>query len=356
MRLTIQPFTVHKRFPLTISRGTTAENTNLWVKIAADGIEGWGEASPFSVIKENSVNREQLQQELTNIIPSLEKFSPLQRQEIETVLLDHNIHSSLRAAVDTALYDWLGKKVNLPLWKLWGLKGDRSFFTSVTIGISSPEKAVERVNNWLNFMTVKLLKIKLGSPEGMEADQAMILAIREAVPHLSLTVDANGGWTLKEAIEMSNWLAQQNVKYIEQPLEVGDEGNLPQLYQRSPLPIFVDESCFKSEDIIQLSPYIHGINIKLMKAGGLSEVIRMITIAKACKLQIMYGCYSDSCLANTAMTHLAAYADYLDLDSHLNLIDDPFQGVSLEEGKLMLNDSPGLGVGISQKAGGRRQE
>ncbi|MDJ0730453.1 MAG: dipeptide epimerase [Crocosphaera sp.] len=346
MRLTIQPFTVHKRFPLTISRGTTAKNTNLWLKIESEGIEGWGEASPFSVIKENSINSEQLQQELTPIIPSLEKFNPLQRQDIETVLLESNLHSSLQAAIDTALYDWLGKKVNLPLWKLWGLNGDRLFSTSVTIGISSPEKAVERVRNWLNFMDVKLLKIKLGSKDGIDADKAMILAIRQATPHLPLTVDANGGWRLKEGIEMSDWLAKQNVKYIEQPLEVGDEGNLPQLYQRSPLPIFVDESCFKSEDIIKLSPYIHGINIKLMKAGGLSEVMRMIAIAKACKLQVMYGCYSDSSLANTAMTHLAAYADYLDLDSHLNLIDDPFQGISLKQGKLMLNDLPGLGVGM----------
>lgn len=193
-------------------------------------------------------------------------------------------------------------------------------------------------------MDAKILKIKLGSSEGIEADKAMILAIRQEIPHLPLTVDANGGWNLKEAILMSDWLATQNVKYIEQPLAVGEEGNLPQLYERSPLPIFVDESCFKSEDILTLSPYIHGINIKLMKAGGLSEVMRMIAIAKACKLKIMYGCYSDSCLANTAMCQLAPYADYLDLDSHLNLLDDPFQGVSLKEGRLLLNNLPGLGV------------
>lgn len=344
MRLTIQPFTVHKRFPLTISRGTTASNTNLWVKIESDGIEGWGEASAFSVVKDNKISSDQLQKDFIQIIPILDKFYPLQRQEIETVLLENNIHSSLRAAIDTALYDWLGKKTNLPLCKLWGLKSDRLFPISVTIGISSPEKAVERLKNWLNFMDVNLLKIKLGSPEGIEADKAMILAIRKETPHLPLTVDANGGWTLKEAIDMSDWLEKQNVKYIEQPLNIGDEGNLPQLYQRSPLPIFIDESCFNSEDIIKLSPHIHGINIKLMKAGGLSEVIRMIAIAKACKLQVMYGCYSDSSLANTAMTHLATYADYLDLDSHLNLIDDPFQGVTLKEGKLMLSHLPGLGV------------
>ncbi|MEA5533053.1 dipeptide epimerase [Crocosphaera sp. XPORK-15E] len=344
MRLTIQPFTVHKRFPLTISRGTTAQTTNLWLKIESDGIEGWGEASPFSVIKETSTNSEILQQELTEIIPILERFSPLDRQEIENVLIESNLNSSLRAAIDTALYDWLGKKVNLPLWKLWGLNRDKIVPTSVTIGISSPEKAVERVRNWLNFMDAKVLKIKLGSTDGIEADKAMILAIREATPHIPLTVDANGGWNLKDAIYMIDWLVTQNVRYIEQPLNVGDEGNLPQLYQRSPLPIFADESCFNSEDIIKLSPYIHGINIKLMKAGGLTEVMRMIAIAKACKLQIMYGCYSDSILANTAMCHLAPYADYLDLDSHLNLIDDPFDGVTLEEGKLMLNNLPGLGV------------
>ncbi len=344
MRLSFQPFTIHKRFPLTISRGTTAENTNLWVKIESEDIEGWGEASPFSVSKEKKINAEILQQELIKISSIIEQFTPLQRQEIETVLLENNITSSLRAAIDTALHDWLGKKVNLPLWKLWGLNCDRLVPISVTIGISSPEKAIERVRNWLDFMDVKLLKIKLGSPDGIEADKAMILAIRQQTPHLPFTVDANGGWSLKDAIYMSDWLAQQNVKYIEQPLNVGDEGNLSQLYKRSPLPIFVDESCFNSEDIIKLSPFIHGINIKLMKAGGLTEVMRMISIAKACKLQIMYGCYSDSSLANTAMSHLAPYANYLDLDSHLNLIDDPFQGVNIKEGKLMLNNLPGLGI------------
>ena len=344
MRLSIQPFTVHKRFPLTISRGTTAYNTNLWIKIVAENIEGWGEASPFSITKDNKKNSQQLQQELEAILPRLEKFSPLDRQKINQFLIESHLHPSLRAAIDTALHDWLGKRVGLPLWKLWGLNCDRIVPTSVTIGISSPEKAKERVRNWLNFMEVKLLKVKLGSPEGIEADQAMILAIREETPHLTLTVDANGGWNLPEAIQMSHWLATHNVEYIEQPLAVGNEGNLPQLSERSPLPIFVDESCFQSEDIPKLAPYVHGINIKLMKAGGLSEVMSMIAIAKACKLQIMYGCYSDSSLANTALSHLAPFADYLDLDSHLNLIDDPFEGVTLQGSRLLPNNLPGLGV------------
>lgn len=344
MRVTFDLFTVHKRFALTISRGTYTENTNIGLKIESEGVEGLGEATPFSVVNGKEKNSEQLQQELEKLIPIIEPFHPLENQEIEGILKQNNVSSSLRAAIDTALYDWVGKKVNLPLWKIWGLNRDRIPPTSVTIGISSPEKAVERVRNWLNFMDAKVLKIKLGSPDGIEADKAMLLAIRQECPNLPLTVDANGGWNLKEAILMSEWLATQNVKYIEQPFAVGEESNLPQLYQRSPLPIFIDESCFNSEDIITYSPSIHGINIKLMKAGGLSEVMRMIAIAKACKLQIMYGCYSDSSLANTALCHLAPYADYLDLDSHLNLIDDPFQGVSLERGRLVLNNLPGLGV------------
>ncbi|HAC61947.1 MAG TPA: dipeptide epimerase [Cyanothece sp. UBA12306] len=344
MHLTFESFTVNKRFPLTISRGTYSENTNIWLRIESEGIEGWGEATPFSVVSGGGKNNDQLQQELQSIIPLIEIFEPLQSQEIETVLKKNKVTSSLRTAIDLALHDWLGKKVNLPLWKIWGLNRDRIVPTTVTIGISSPEKARERVRNWLNFVDVKLLKIKLGSPEGIEADKSMILAIREESPHLPLTVDANGGWNLKDAISMSDWLATQNVKYIEQPFAVGDEGNLPQFYQRSPLPIFIDESCFNSQDILKLYPCIHGINIKLMKAGGLKEVMSMIALAKACKLQIMYGCYSDSSLANTALSHLAPYADYLDLDSHLNLIDDPFEGATLEAGRLLPNNLPGLGV------------
>ena len=143
---------------------------------------------------------------------------------------------------------------------------------------------------------------------------------------------------------MCNWLPSVGVKYVEQPLPRGEEKSLPELKERSPLPIFVDESCLTSYDIPQLAGCVHGINIKLMKAGGLTEVMRMIHTARAYGLQVMFGCYSDSSLANTAAAHLSPLADYLDLDSHLNLIDDPFTGVVLKEGRVVPNDKPGLGV------------
>ncbi|AFY76273.1 enolase superfamily enzyme related to L-alanine-DL-glutamate epimerase [Pleurocapsa sp. PCC 7327] len=344
MQISVETFTVNKRFPLTISRGTTAQTTNILVRIEQDEIEGWGEASPFSIVREDRKNTDELLKELEQIIPTLEKYSSLDRQEIEKKLQEMQVSSSLRAAIDTALHDWLGKRAGLPLWRLWGLNRDRIVPTSVTIGINTPQGARKRVKDWIALMGAKLLKVKLGSPEGIEADRAMLLAIREEAPHAQLTVDANGGWNLEGAMEMCDWLAQQGVKYVEQPLPVGEEKNLSQLRSRSPIPIFVDESCFSSGDIPRLANCADGINIKLMKAGGLTEVMRSIHVAKACGLQIMFGCYSDSSLANTAMSHLAPLADYLDLDSHLNLADDPFAGAILEEGRLLPNDLPGLGV------------
>ncbi|MFM6663955.1 MAG: enolase C-terminal domain-like protein, partial [Microcystis panniformis] len=169
------------------------------------------------------------------------------------------------------------------------------------------------------------------------------------VPHLPLTVDANGGWQFSDAVKMCQWLKEKGVIYVEQPLSAGQERDLIDLYQKSPLPIFVDESCFSSQDIPKLADRVHGINIKLMKAGGLAEVQRMIHIAQACRLQIMFGCYSDSSLANTALAHLGPLVNYLDLDSHLNLRDDPFTGLSLERGRLQPNNLPGLGVSLRTK-------
>lgn len=344
MQISLAPFTVNKRFPLTISRGTTAQTTNILVTIKHDEIGGWGEASPFSIVQEDRKNTDRLIQEFQQIVPILEKYHPLQRQEIEEKLKELQVSSSLRAAFDTALHDWMGKKAGLPLWRLWGLNRDRIVPISVTVGINTPQGARERVKNWIDLMGAKILKIKLGNADGIEADRAMLLAVREEAPNAILTVDANGGWNLEESITMCEWLAQQGVKYVEQPLPVGEEEKLLELYARSPLPIFVDESCFSSRDIPRLANCVHGINIKLMKTGGLSEAMRTIQVAKACGLQVMFGCYSDSILANTAMSHLSPLADYLDLDSHLNLVNDPFVGAILEAGRLLPNDLPGLGV------------
>lgn len=343
MEISITPFTVHKKVPLTISRGTTAESTNLWVRIIADQVEGWGEATPFSV-EAHKQTTQVIQQELAGLMPVLEPLHPLQRQQIEPFL--ESVGSATRAAIDMALHDWLGKHVGLPLWQLWGLDCNLIGPTAVTVGLSKPEAACQRWQQWLaQVPSVKSIKVKLGSPDGIQADQAMLSALLAQLPHgIKISVDANGGWQLDGAIEMANWLAERGVTYIEQPLPVALDTKLGALSARSPLPIFVDESCFTSQDIPRLAEHIQGINIKLMKAGGVSEALRMIHTARACQLQVMFGCYSDSALSNTALAHLAPLADHLDLDSHLNLVDDPFQGATIQAGRLLPSEAPGLGV------------
>ena len=201
-----------------------------------------------------------------------------------------------------------------------------------------------RLKDWQNTLDLEILKLKLGNPEGIEADQLMIEAIRQVAPQIRITVDANGGWSFEDAVYMSQWLEKQGVEYIEQPLPVTLDHQLAALSQASPLPIFVDESCFTSADVPRLAKSVAGVNIKIMKTGGLTEAIQTIQTARACGLKIMFGCYSDSILANTAMAHLAPYADYLDLDSHLNLTNDPFVGATIEAGRLIPNNQPGLGV------------
>ncbi|MGL5872887.1 MAG: dipeptide epimerase, partial [Xenococcaceae cyanobacterium] len=141
MHITSEKFTVRKRFALTISRGTTSQTTNLWVRLEEDGIEGWGEASPFAVVEGEREDIDELLSQFKYIVPKLEQYSAWDRQSIEEILLKEKIFSSLRAAIDMALHDWLGKVAGLPLWRMWGLDRSRIVPISVTIGISSPENA-----------------------------------------------------------------------------------------------------------------------------------------------------------------------------------------------------------------------
>jgi L-Ala-D/L-Glu epimerase len=358
MKITAQPFTVHKRFALTISRGTTAQTTNVWVEIEQDGIVGWGEASPFSV-GEAPQTTEVIVAQLQAVVPALAPVTPWEQQRIEQILATHHLVSAARTAIDIALHDWRGKCLGLPLWKLWGLNVQtegatchllNSPATSVTIGISSPEAAQKRLLDWLTVTEVKAVKVKLGSPDGIEADRTLLKAVLEVTPAAAkVSIDANGGWQLDDAIALSHWLADQGITYIEQPLPRGQEADLPVLHERSPLPIFVDESCWTSADIPKLRDRVHGINIKLMKSGGLTEALRMVHTAQACGLEVMLGCYSDSSLANTAAAHLIPFATHVDLDSHLNLLDDPFIGAQIHQGGLTLSDRPGLGCVMNSK-------
>jgi L-Ala-D/L-Glu epimerase len=342
--LDIARYTLKKRVPLTISRGTSTHSSVYWLRWQEEGVEGWGEMVPFS-IDEHPQTLDVLDAAIEVHRGWLAAASARDRLEIERRMRAEAAPSALIAAVNLALYDWIGKRVMQPVWRLMGLTTNTGPLTSVTIGISSPDTAAQRVLQWLEVGDVRAFKVKLGSPAGAEADRAMFLAVEAVLPTgARVSVDANGGWSLETAIAMSAWLAQRDVDHIEQPLRRGQEADLPALHERSPLPIMVDESCRSSEELLPLVGAIDGINIKLMKCGGLDGALRLIAAARAHGLRILVGCYGNSALANTAAAQLGGLVDYLDLDSHLNLEDDPFRGAVLREGRLQLSTSPGFGV------------
>lgn len=339
MKLTTQRIPLVKRRPLTISRGTIAGSENLLVTLEHDGIVGWGEVAPGGLLSDSADSAEA---GLAEIAEALSEIAPWERQRVEEIADGRG--GATRAALDMACWDWLGKKVNLPVWRLLGLDRSRIVKTSVTVGINPPEIAAEQAREWIARTGARVLKIKLGSPDGIGADRAIFSAVREAAgPGATLRVDANGGWSVEGARSMLAWLAERGCEYAEQPLARGAEADLAAL-RPSPLPVFVDESVAVAADVPRVASSVDGVNLKLMKTGGLSEALRLIHTTRAHGLRLMIGCMGESALAITAATQIAPLVDFLDLDSHLNLTNDPFIGAVWEEGKVTPTDAPGLGV------------
>jgi L-Ala-D/L-Glu epimerase len=344
MKISTEIIKVDKIVPLKISRGVSSTTTFVLVKIQHEGLEGLGEATPFSLNSTVDASVDATLNDVQRLAEAVVDCSPYDRQQIFNLADQLEISSSVRAAYDMAMYDWLGKKCGLPLWKMWGLSPARIQRTSLTIGIMAPEEGLNRLELWRKIVPVHQLKVKLGSPEGIEADKALVAALRGKEASIPLMVDANGGWSLSDAISMSAWLKEQGVLYIEQPLAEIDDSLLPELSKHSALPIFVDESCKSAQDITRLSGCIAGINIKQMKCGGLTNALGLIATARASGLKVMVGCYGETSLAITAMAHLTPLVDYVDLDSHLNLKGDPFEGAAYVDGRIVPSEGNGLGV------------
>ncbi len=344
MKLTFHPFEVHKSVPLAISRGTQATSRGWEVRVLHDGIEGLGEASEFS-IPGHEQTADTVQAALELAVPLLRSASPWQRMEVESMLRQHSIESSAINGIDMALYDWMGKATQQPVWRLLGLSSEVRVANSVTIGISSPESAQQRLVRWLEVGVIRAVKIKMGGKDGVLEDQARLEAIKKLVPESTrIGVDANGGWSTADALTMCRWLADQGVDHVEQPTAPGDLAALRSVHYGSPIPVLADEACLTSRDIPAMAGACSGINIKLSKCGGISEALRMIATARAHGMKVMLGCYSQTSLGNSAANQLASLVDYIDLDSHLNLKRDPFVGCRFEDGYLHNRDLPGLGV------------
>jgi muconate cycloisomerase len=233
----------------------------------------------------------------------------------------------------------------MPLHRLLGLPREQ-VETSVTVGLNSPEVTHDRVREILERTGARCLKIKLGSPEGMDYDKQHFSAAAEASAAFRprLRVDANGGWDVPRAQAMLRWLAERGVDYVEQPLVEGNEAELPLVFENRPLPIFVDESCRFSNDVVHVADSCDGVNLKLMKCGGITEALRIVATARAHGLKTMIGCMSESSVAIAAGASMGALFDHIDLDSHLNLNPDPATGAPLIDGCIVPLEAPGHGA------------
>ena len=340
MKFSHRVIEVKRLFPLTISRGTTARAKNLFVFVEKEGVSGCGEAAigtgaPDDLYLQAPQMLEQLVQE-TSGRSFLEIWEEGFRREIPMAAL---------AALDIALWDWMGMKTGLPLYRLFGLPKP-AIPTSVTIGIEPKEVVRDRVPKVIEIAGAKALKIKLGSPQGQDHDREIFFTAKEAAePYgVKLRADANGGWDVPRAIESMKWLAEGGCDYIEQPLAKGAEDELPFIFENRPMPIFVDESVQTSFDIPKIIGKCDGVNMKLMKTGGLTDGLRVLHACRALGLGTMIGCMSDSSIAIAAGAAVTGICDHIDLDNHFNLDPDPATGVDMIEGVVMPRDVPGHGA------------
>jgi len=316
-----------------IARGSRTTQSVVQVELEHEGIVGRGEAAPVYYRGETT---ESAREFLTTAAPALVGDDPFALEDIEERLEDVEGEAAGKAALDAALHDWIGRRLELPLWRLLGLSPTAPP-TSYTIGIDSVEGTRDRAHRARDF---RALKVKVGGAEDLERLEAV-----RAVSDAALRVDANEGWTLESARQLMPELVRLEVEFVEQPFPAADRDSFLALRELHPrLPVIVDEGCQKLSDVAPAAAYADGINVKLAKSGGVREAVRMIHAARALGLRVMLGCMVESQLGVAPAAAIASLADWVDLDGHLLLADQPYTGLRFEEGRVLPGAAPGLGV------------
>lgn len=320
--------------PFRISRGVEYTVPIIVVAIQHGEHTGYGEASPDEYYGESP----------ETVLACLARFSELLGDDpfaLEDISRRLNksirLNPAAKAAVDMALYDLMGKTLGVPLYKLLGLSAAKTPRTSFTLGIDSPAEMAKKA---LAAREYPIYKVKVGTRHDLDN----IKAIREVAPTTIIRVDANTAWSPKEAIRMIHALTPYHIEFVEQPSAAHDLAGLKLIRENVDIPIMADESCVTVEDIPRIVGCVDGIVLKLMKCGGLRHALKMISVARAHNLKIMLGCMIESSLAITAAAHLTPLVDYADLDGNLLINNDPYEGVKVTDGKLILPETPGLGV------------
>ena len=337
VKITWKYHTLKLSHPFTISRETKTIRIINLIKAQWGDYTGFGEINPQKYYRETPDNVKKC----LTILKNLPEFSPESFDDlVECLPLLFPENRSVRTAIEVAFYDIMAKIQKEPLFKYLGLPKPVNKTTSFTIGIDSESMIKRKIDEAEEF---PLLKVKLGTVQDYE-----LLNYIKKITDKQICVDINEGWSREEAMKNFEWLYKFKVLFIEQPLPAGDEEGIRLLRENTDIPIIADEALRTSDDIESIKDIYDGINIKLIKCGGLSEAVRMIKMAKKYNLKIMIGCFIESSLLVTAAAHLSGAADFLDLDGNLLIKNDPFIGVKVNRGIIELPLNPGLGIKLSE--------
>ena len=335
MQLHFYPYELQLKHTFTVSSYSRTTTPGVQVKIDYQGYTGYGEASMPPYLGQSVESVTAFLQKV-----NLEQFAdPFCLEDILTYVDSLSPgDSAAKAAVDIALHDLVGKMLGAPWYRIWGYDPAKAPSTTFTIGIDTPEVMKEKTLECAGQFNI--LKVKLGT----DRDKELIQTIR-SVTDLPLAVDVNQGWGDRfQALDMIYWLKEQGIVMVEQPLAIDRYDDQAWLFERSPLPLFADESIQRLPDVRRMHGLFSGINIKLMKCTGLREAHKMVDLARALDMQVMLGCMTETSCAVSAAAQLSPAVDFADLDGNLLISNDLFSGVTVVNGKLTLPSAPGIGV------------
>jgi hypothetical protein len=337
MKMRFFPYELKLKHVFTVASYSRTTTPDVQVEIEYEGVTGYGEASmpPY------------LGQTVDTVMAFLRKVDLEQFSDpfgLEDILAYVDSLSpgdtAAKAAVDIALHDLVGKLLGAPWYKIWGLNKEKTPSTTFTIGIDTPDVVRGKTREVAGQFNI--LKVKLGR----DNDKEMIRTIR-SVSALPIAVDANQGWSDRQySLDMIHWLKEQGIVMIEQPMPKEQLDDIAWITQQSPLPVFADESLQRLNDVTALKGAFTGINIKLMKCTGMREAWKMVTLARALDMKVMVGCMTETSCAVSAAAQLSPVVDFADLDGNLLISNDRFKGMEVINGKITLNDLPGIGVDL----------
>jgi len=334
LELRFTPFTLQLKHAFTLSTSSRTTTPVMLTEIDYDGITGYGEASMPPYLGESHETVAKFLS-LLNLSQFTDPFLLVDILQYVDGLMPGNY--AAKASVDIALHDLIGKLVGEPFYRLFGLNPSLAPLTSFTIGLDTPEIIKQKVAEAEPY---KVLKVKLGR----DNDREMVEVIR-SLTDKPLCVDANQGWKDRSyALDMAGWLKDKGVIFLEQPMPKEMRDDIAWLTQKSPLPVVGDEAIQNVADLIDNREVYSGINIKLMKCGGLNAAMKMINVARAFGMKVMIGCMTETSCAVTAAAQLSPLVDWCDLDGNLLISNDPFEGLKIVDGKVSIPDKPGIGV------------